>query len=184
MLRLAAAVVALLLVLALVPTLAAADEPDVRVEADGDPAAFFVDGFSLHVAVVGPWRRFDFGCYSVDEPGFLHGNDGWSVQMRGYGVNWDYFLDASSYTGFFAGLGVNLIVRTYALDSAAMSVARHQIIVGPHFGWRFQLTQHFYVEPWLAIEYAYRGDDVTIAGQKFDDRPYALFPTLYAGWRF
>jgi hypothetical protein len=169
------------LLLIALPLRAHAGEP-VHVEADGDPAAFFVDGFSLHVAVVGPWQRLDFGCYSIDEPHFLHGQDGWSTEMRGYGLNWDYFFFADG--GLFAGLGVNLVVRTYLLDDAGLSAERHQLIVGPHLGWRFWLGDHLYLAPWLAVEYAYRGDEVRLANQRFDDRPYVIFPTVYMGWRF
>jgi hypothetical protein len=177
------AVAALLLVLA-APTLAAAAEPDapLGVEVDGDPAAFVVDGFSLHVGVVGPWRRIDFGVFSIDEPAFLHGNEGWSTELRGWGLNWE--LIGALGPGFFAGVGATLAIRSYALDGSGMSVERHQLLVGPHVGWRFQLGRHLYLSPWLAVEYAYRGDAVTIAGKRFDDRPYVIFPTVYLGWRF
>jgi hypothetical protein len=178
----AAPLVLLLLSSVAAASAASAEEPPVRVEVDGDPAAYFVDGFSLHVAVVGPWKRLDFGCYSVDEPTFLHGNEGWSVHLRGYGFTWDYFVSGDD--GFFAGVGVNLVVRTYVLDATSRVAERHQLLVGPHIGWRFMLGEHFYLAPWLAVEYAYRGEEVTLDGETFDDRPYVIFPTLYAGWRF
>lgn len=161
---------------------ASAASADVRVEVDGDPAAFFVDGYSLHVAVVGPWRRLDLGCYAVDEPGFLHGQDGWDVSLRAWTLGWDYFVSGED--GFFAGLSAALAVRTYALAGTQLAVERHQLLVGPHIGWRFMLGAHFYLEPWLAVQYAYRGDAVTLDGRSFDDRPYVIFPTVYAGWRF
>jgi hypothetical protein len=161
---------------------ARADEPPFHVEMDGDPAAFFVDGFSLHVAALGPWHRIDFGCYAVDEPGFLHGNDGWNVELRGYEASWETFFSGDG--GLFAGLGAHLVIRTYALAGTGLAEERHQLLVGPHVGWRFWLGPHFYLEPWLALMYAYRGDAVTLAGKTFDDHPYAIFPTVYAGWRF
>jgi hypothetical protein len=179
MLRAAAAAFVVLLA----TSAASADErPGVRVEVDGDPAAFFVDGYSLHVAVVGPWRRLDLGCYAVDEPGFLHGNDGWDVELRAWTLGWDYFVSGED--GFFAGVSAALAIRTYALAGTQLAVERHQLLVGPHIGWRFMLGPHFYLEPWLAVQYAYRGDAVTLGGETFDDRPYVIFPTVYAGWRF
>jgi len=181
--KLAAAVSMLVLAAHAAPV--AADEPPaepVRVEVDGDPAAFFVDGFSLHVAVVGAWRRIDFGVFSIDEPAFLHGNDGWSTELRGWGMNWEFLGGLGA--GFFAGVGATFAIRTYRLDGSDLSVERHQLLVGPHIGWRFQLGRHLYLSPWLAVQYAYRGDEVTLAGERFDDRPYVIFPTVYLGWRF
>jgi hypothetical protein len=182
MLRAAVALAAVTL-LASAPIAAAHERPaSVRVEVDGDPAAFFVDGYSLHVAVVGAWRRLDLGCYAVDEPGFLHGNDGWDVSLRAWTLGWDYFVSGED--GFFAGVSAALAIRTYALTGTQLAVERHQLLVGPHIGWRFMLGAHFYLEPWLAVQYAYRGDEVTLGGETFDDRPYVIFPTVYAGWRF
>src|SRR4051812_31051758 len=120
-------------VVLLATSAASADErPGVRVEVDGDPAAFFVHGYSLHVAVVGPWRRLDLGCYAVDEPGFLHGNDGWDVELRAWTLGWDYFVSGED--GFFAGLSAALAIRTYALAGTQLAVERHQLLVGPHIG--------------------------------------------------
>src|SRR5258705_10517109 len=124
---------ALALVILLAATSAArADEAAVRVEVDGDPAAFFVDGYSLHVAVVGPWRRFDLGCYAVDEPGFLHGNDGWNVELRAWTLGWDYFVSGED--GFFAGLSAALAIRTYAPSGTHLPAEPHQLLARPHTG--------------------------------------------------
>jgi hypothetical protein len=155
MCRAAAAV--LVLLLALPGSARAAEAPDerVRVEVDGDP---------------------------FDEPGFLHGNEGWSTQIRGYGMNWE--LIGALGPGFFAGVGATFLIRTYTYDASATAVERHQVFVGPHIGWRFELTRHLYVAPSLAVQYAYRGDEVTVNGETFDDKPYVIFPTVYLGWKF
>jgi hypothetical protein len=182
MLRLALLGISLLVASAVARADERPDERAVRVEVDGDPAAYFVDGYSLHVAVVGAWQRIDLGCYAVDEPGFLHGNEGWDVSLRAWTLGWEHFFSGDD--GFFAGLSVAVAVRTYALAGTTLAVERHQLLVGPHVGWRFMLGAHFYLEPWLAVQYAYRGDAVTLDGRRFDDRPYVVFPTLYAGWRF
>jgi hypothetical protein len=165
----------------------AADTPPaivspIGVEVDGDPAAFFIDGFSLHVAVTGPWRRLDLGVYAIDEPKLIYGQDGWRTELRAWGLGWEAVGGLGP--GFFAGVTAQLAVRTYIHEASETVVERHQLFVGPHIGYRIMLGDHFYLAPWLAVLYAYRGDEVTVAGDRFDDVPYVIFPTVYAGWKF
>jgi hypothetical protein len=60
-----------------------------QVEVETDPFAFALNGFSLHLASVMGNLRFSVGTFGIDVPRFFHGEDAWSVKMRGVGVKGD-----------------------------------------------------------------------------------------------
>jgi hypothetical protein len=117
------AIFAALLVL-LSPSRAAA-----QVEVEIDPAAYALNGFSLHVArVFGP-TRLNVGTFGIDVPRVFHGNDGWRSRMRGAGVKWDYL--GSNPDGFFVGAESQYMRMEYTLRASGERRKRDAPGIGP-----------------------------------------------------
>lgn len=153
-----------------------------QVEVEVDPFAYALGGFSLHVAGFLGSQRFSVGTFGIDVPRFLHGDDDWSVVMRGAGIKWD-FLGADS-DGFFLGADANYMRMSYTLDEAARTEKQDEYTVGLRGGYRWPIGRsRFYLTPWIGVGYS-SGDDVTIEGSTFEHSPINVFPTVHVGWRF
>lgn len=155
---------------------------DAQVEVEADPLAYALNGYSLHAAgILGPYR-LSIGTFGIDVPRFFHGEDDWSVVMRGAGVKWD-FLGARP-DGFFVGADAGYMRMSYTLEPAAQTEKRNEYNVGVRGGYRLSIGRSsFYVAPWVGVGYSF-GDDVTVGERTFQHNPIVVFPTFHVGWRF
>jgi hypothetical protein len=154
-----------------------------KVEIEVDPIAYAFNGFSLHVAKVFGSVRANVGTFGIDVPTAYHGNEGWNSTMRGAGVKLDNL--GSSIDGFFVGVEGGYMRNRYALAASSETVERDVIGIGVRGGYRLPLGKSgLYLAPWVGLGYNFHGDDVVIAGEKFERTPIGVFPTVHVGWRF
>jgi hypothetical protein len=153
-----------------------------QVEVEADPFAYALNGYSLHVAGILDRFRFSVGTFGIDVPRFFHGEDDWSVVMRGAGIKWDYL--GAHVDGFFVGADAGYMRMSYTLDEAAETERANELNVGVRGGYRLPIGRSgLYLAPWVGIGYSF-GDDVTIDGRTFAHSPINVFPTVHVGWRF
>jgi hypothetical protein len=154
-----------------------------HADAEIDPIAYVLSGYSLHVGFGWDRARVDLGAFALDVPEFIHGDDAFDVSFHGYGVKFQYFLFAEQ-RGLFVGVDSALVrnlVRRRGTDLAALDV---QVTAGVNAGYRFELGAGFYFTPWLGLGYAFESDDVTLDGETFEQQPALVFPAIHLGYRF
>jgi len=154
-----------------------------QVEVEADPIAWALNGYSLHVAKLFGQLRVNVGAFGVDVPTALHGNDGWESTMRGAGVKIDYL--GASRDGFFMGVEGGYMRYNYLRTGEIAPVGRDVLGAGVRGGYRLLLGgRGLYVVPWVGVGYNINGDDVVVAGERFDRSAITVFPTVHLGWRF
>jgi hypothetical protein len=153
-----------------------------QVEVEADPFAYALNGFSLHVAGILGSYRFSVGTFGIDVPRFFHGEDDWSLVMRGAGIKWDYL--GARPEGFFVGADAGYFRMSYTLVTDAETEKRNEYNVGVRGGYRLPIGRSgLYLAPWVGIGYSF-GDDVRIGERTFEHSPISIFPTVHVGWRF
>ena len=166
------------LAMALLAPIAAHAEWDAEV----DPIAFALRGYSAHVGYRVNHMRADLGLYRADVPEAWNGNNGWTERTNGIGVKLDCI---GSNQGFFSGIEANYGRTKYTLRYSAQSMARSAPDAGGRAGYRFMLSRsHLYIAPWVGVDYTFGQIGARIAGRKFDEKRLGLFPTVHLGWRF
>lgn len=154
-----------------------------HADAEVDPTAYALDGYSLHVGVGYARVRLDIGAYAMAIPNFVHGNDDFNVAMDGYGAKLQYFPFGEQVGGF---IGIDGGVMRLNVGRKGTDLARRdkQVGVGIDAGWRFNLGAGFYATPWLGVGYAFGTDDVTLAGKTFESSKVSVFPAVHVGYGF
>ncbi|MCC5809667.1 MAG: hypothetical protein JJU06_04760 [Ectothiorhodospiraceae bacterium] len=154
-------------------------------ELEADPFAYLVDGYSAHVAKVlgeGQWR-LQLGAFGAEIPEWFHGDDDFELRTRGVTLKVDYFPSGGA-SGFFVGADADAQRVRYRLDETGQTRRQTLAALGPRIGYRFEFGQHLYVTPWVSVRYVFNADDVSIAGNRFREQSYTIFPTAHIGWRF
>lgn len=153
-----------------------------QVEVEADPFAYALNGFSLHLAGIIDSYRFSVGTFGIDVPRFFHGEDEWTVVMRGVGAKLDFL--GSSPHGLFAGADVGYMRMSYTLDDIAVTENRNEVNVGVRAGYRLSIGRSpFFLSPWVGAGYSF-GDDVKIGEHTFEKSRISIFPTVHVGFRF
>ena len=152
------------------------------VELETDPVALFLKGGSGHVALAFDHVRFNLGVFGAQVPKFFHGNDGWTQSSLGVSAKFDYF--GSDVRGLFAGLELNVARSRFTLDETGQHVRGLDVSVGPRIGYRFAVTDHLYITPWVGVSYSLYQDEAVIDGREFELSPFGFFPTVHLGYRF
>jgi len=167
-------------------------EPEPRREADAsrfhadaeiDPTAYVLAGYSLHVGLGWDRARLDLGAFALDVPAFVHGNDDFDASFNGYGVKVQYFL-FDEQRGAFVGVDgavIRSLVRRSGTDLASLDT---QGSAGVNAGYRFDLGAGFYITPWIGFGAVFGADDVTLAGETFEQSSWLVFPAIHLGYRF
>jgi hypothetical protein len=151
-------------------------------DAEVDPIAFALSGYSAHAGYRVNHLRADLGVYGAEVPEVWHGNKGWTERTNGIGAKLDW---AGSDRGLFAGLEADYNRTKYTLRYAAQSVSRSAPAVGGRAGYRFVLGRsRLYIAPWVGVDYTFGEIGASIGGRKFDEKRIGLFPTVHLGWRF
>ena len=152
------------------------------VELETDPVALFLRGGSGHVALAFDHVRLNLGVFGARVPKFFHGNDGWTQSTLGMSAKFDYF--GSDVRGLFAGLELNVTRNRYTLDETGQHVMGADVAVGPRIGYRFAVTDHLYITPWVGVSYSVYQDAVAVDGRAFETSRFGFFPTVHLGYRF
>ncbi len=154
-------------------------------EAEADPTAYALKGFSVHVGhpISDGRSRVQFGAFGAETPVWIHGNRGFSEYSRGVTVKVDYFPVRRS-GGPFVGFDSNYSRVRYELDKTHERTYRNIAGLGPRIGYRFNLGKSLYVSPWVSVDYQCNARNVPISGQTFHQGRYAVFPAVHLGWQF
>ncbi|MFP2961700.1 hypothetical protein ACLEPN_28830 [Myxococcus sp. 1LA] len=56
--------------------------------------------------------------------------------------------------------------------------------MGPRIGYRFVVTDHLYITPWVGVSYSGHQEAVAIDGREFELSRFGFFPAVHLGWRF
>jgi hypothetical protein len=154
-----------------------------HADAEIDPTAYVLKGFSLHVGLGWKHWRLDLGNFALAVPQFFHGNSDYDVSFDGYGAKLQYFLFAEQ-TGGFLGIdgGANkLYLERRGTDLAARQT---QYGLGVDAGWRFRITSGLYLTTWAGLSYVFNAHDVTLADSTYKRQPLSPFAALHIGYRF
>jgi hypothetical protein len=154
-------------------------------EAEADPTAYGLKGFSAHVGhpIVDGRSRLQFGAFAAETPEWIHGNSGFTEDSRGITLKFDYFPLRPS-GGLFFGADSNYARVCYKLNQTHERTHRNMVGLGPRVGYRFNFGKHLYVSPWVSVDYQFNAKNVTISGKTFHEVRYGVFPAAHLGWRF
>jgi hypothetical protein len=154
-------------------------------EVEADPTAYALSGYSVHVAdaIFDGKSRLQLGAFGAETPEWIHGNSGWTEKSHGVTFKFDYFL-LHPLSGLFVGADSNYSRVRYELDQTHERDYRNIAALGPRMGYRFNLGEHFYISPWVSVDYQFNAKDVTISGKTFHEKKYSVFPAVHFGWRF
>ncbi|MCL4223646.1 MAG: hypothetical protein KJZ91_04145 [Myxococcales bacterium] len=155
----------------------------LRADAEVDPTAYALGGYSLHVGAGAGRLRVDLGAFALDVPGFIHGNDGFAAAFHGYGAKLQAFASPQQ-RGGFVGVGLGLVRFTVTRDGTQLAHDAREVSVDVHAGWRLDLPARFYATAWLAVGRSLGAGDVTLDGATFARSPWMVFPALHVGHRF
>ena len=152
-----------------------------QLEVELDPIAFAMGGYSLHLAHGLGSTRLDIGVFGLDVPESIHGNRGWTQAFDGVGLKWDYV--GTDPFGLFVGLDGGYMRNRYSRRGEAGSELRDVTGLGVRAGYRFRLTDSFYVVPWVSVSRLFGAHDVHMGQGAFSTRTLQVFPTVHVGWR-
>lgn len=154
-----------------------------HADAELDPTAYVLDGFSIHVGLAWKRWRFDLGNYAMALPRFVHGNSDYDVSFDGFGAKLQYFLFAEQAGGFVGvdGGANRLLLQRRGTDLAAR---QRQYGLGAHAGWRFRMTAGLYLTLWAALSYTFNPHDVSLAGSTFTNHHLTPFAAVHVGYQF
>ncbi|MFO7180135.1 MAG: hypothetical protein DIU78_015660 [Pseudomonadota bacterium] len=154
-----------------------------HVDAEVDPTAYVLDGYSLHVGVGYERLRVDLGAYAMKLPAFVHGHDDLDVSFDGFGIKLQYFPFAEQ-TGGFVGVDAGLARPLVAKPAQQLAERHTEVAVGVNFGWRFHIVSGFYATTWLGLGYTLNPHDVTLGDSKYEAIRFTVFPAVHLGHQF
>ena len=154
-------------------------------EVESDPTAYALKGFSAHLGhpILNGRFRLQLGAFGAETPEWIHGNGGFTENSRGGTLKIDCF-PLRPLSGLFFGADSNYSRVRYELDATHQRAYRNIGALGPRVGYRFDISKHFYVSPWVSVDYQFNAGDISIAGKRFHERKYSIFPAVHVGWRF
>lgn len=155
----------------------------LHADAEVDPTAYVLDGFSLHVGVGYRRLRVDLGAYAMKLPQALHGHDELDVSFTGYGIKLQYFLFGEQ-TGGFVGLDGGVARLTVAKPDMRLAERDTQVGVGVNFGWRFAITDALYATAWLGLGANASTRTVMFGDTTYEPSKLTVFPAVHLGYRF
>lgn len=166
---------------------ATGDSPTARggfhADAEVDPTAYILEGFSIHVGLGWQRWRLDLGNFAMAVPHFVHGNSDYDVSFDGYGAKLQYFLFEEQSGGF---VGVDGGINRMYLERKGTDLAarQSQYSAGVDAGWRFPIVSGLYATIWAGLGYTFHASDVTLADSTYKAQPWTPFAALHVGYRF
>jgi hypothetical protein len=155
--------------------------PAYHVDAEVDPTAYVLSGYSLHLGVGYRRVRLDLGAYAMALPSFASPNDAFDASFDGFGAKLQLFL-LEEQTGPF--VGVDAGVSRLLVERSGQAERQTQIGTGAHAGWRIGLPAGFYATPWIGVTYIWNTAPVSLAGATFEPSRVTVFPAIHLGYRF
>lgn len=169
------------------PSLASEDRDSrprwFHADAEVDPTAYVLSGYSLHVGIGYRHVRLDLGAFAMDLPSFVHGNEGFQSSFNGYGMKLHVFPFAEQ-QGPFVGVDGGTARMEATWEATGETRQQRQFSAGVHAGWRIGLPAGFYATPWIGVSYAFGAGDITIRGATYKASPVSVFPAIHLGYRF
>ena len=166
---------------------AAADPPQLHVEAD--PLPLIRGGYVLQVGVRpagSPWR-IAVASFALDVPDpavQVGGNDGFHLRVRPSAAIYvlRYFPGRD---GWLVGGALRYLRLRYTHDDAPgargdLSTVSPELIAGYHW---HPTRAGFYVQPWVGLAVlAWTSADAAVDGRAYDGLPIQPFATVNLGW--
>lgn len=156
---------------------------NLHADAEVDPTAYVLDGYSVHVGVGYKRLRVDLGAYAMKLPKAVHGHDDLDVSFDGFGVKLQYFLFAEQ-TGGFVGVDGGVARPMVAKPAMQLAERNTEFGIGVNFGWRFDIAGGFYATTWLGLGYTLNAHDVMLGDSKYEASRFTVFPAVHLGYRF
>ncbi len=160
-----------------------------RFEAEIDPIAYVLKGYSLHGIFVKNRLRTDLGLFGIEQPEGYSGNDGYQVKSNGVGLKVNYLLDKKEH--WFSGLGVGYTNNEIVKKEAQQSDRQGVMSVGAHIGYRWFLFgkkenawRNLYLTPWMSVDYNMPVTSVKFESEGYLQKAFSIFPTVHIGYRF
>lgn len=148
-----------------------------------DPFAYGLNGYSLHVGAQGNGFRFQVGAFEAEYPDEFKENDDFDVTQGGYGIKLDYY--GKSTDGAFIGIEYGKTTGDYELKSSGNTEEQTLNFVGIRTGYKYSVTNAFYVTPWIAIDkYTSDTSNIVIDNETYRTNSWQIFPTLHLGYEF
>jgi hypothetical protein len=165
------------------PPAASVTPARLHVDAEVDPTAYVLSGYSLHLGL--GWRRvrLDLGAFAMALPGFAVSNDAFDVSFHGFGAKLQVFPFAEQ-RGGFVGIDSALAWQLAQRSEGDLAATTRQVTLGVNVGWRFMLGEHLYVTPWVGVSRAFGARDVTLAGSTYQPQKVLVFPAIHVGYKF
>lgn len=164
-------------------TNAPAPASSFHADAEVDPTAYVLDGYSVHVGIGHRRLRVDLGAYAMKLPKAVHGHDDLELSFDGYGVKVQYFLFAEQ-RGGFVGVDGGVMRPTVAKPDMQLAERNTELGIGVNAGWRFAITDAFYATTWLGVSYNVNPHTVMLGTSKYEGSHITVFPAVHLGYRF
>jgi hypothetical protein len=160
-----------------------------RFEAEVDPIAYALKGYSLHGIYVKNHFRTDLGVFGIEQPEGYSGNKGYKVKSDGVGLKVNYLLDKKEH--WFSGLGVGYANNKIVQEETQQSARQGVVSVGAHIGYRWFLLgkkenawHNLYLTPWMSVDYNMPLQSVKFESEGYSQKAFSIFPTVHIGYRF
>ena len=170
-----------LALLLLLPAVATASP--VHADAEVDPTAYVLSGYSLHVGVGYEHLRVDLGNFALAVPRAIHGNDAFDIAFDGFGVKLQWFPLAEQ-RGLVIGVDAAVARVLVARRDSDLAVRDGQLQAGVDIGYRFAIARGVYVTPWLGVARAFGARTVMLDGATYTPQRTLVFPAIHVGVAF
>jgi hypothetical protein len=165
----------------LIPATATA-EP-VHADAEVDPTAYVLSGYSLHVGLGYQRLRLDLGNFALAVPRAIHGNDAFDIGFDGFGAKLQWFPLAEQ-RRLVVGVDAAVAHVRVARRDTELAVSDGQLQAGVDVGYRFAIAHGIYVTPWLGIGHAFGARTVMLGGATYVPQRTLVFPAIHLGVAF
>jgi hypothetical protein len=159
-----------------------AQETKLHADAEIDPLAYALNGYSLHVGIGYRAFRLDIGAFAMDVPHFIHGNTQFEYAAHGFGLKLQYFFSGKQ-SGIFAGIDTTTGHGLVQRRQSDLARRDRQFSVGANVGYRIPIVGGLYVTPWIGLGYEFLADDITLGERKFESSPIVPFAAIHIGYR-
>ena len=176
--RMTRLVLALLFV---IPTAATASP--VHADAEVDPTAYVLSGYSLHVGLGYERLRLDVGNFALAVPRAIHGNDAFDIGFDGFGAKLQWFPLAEQ-RRLVVGVDAGFAHVRVARRGTDLAVRDAQLQAGVDVGYRFAIARGVYVTPWLGLGHAFGARTVMLGGATYVPQRTLVFPAIHLGVAF
>jgi hypothetical protein len=171
------------LVILLVLARTAAASPAFHADAEVDPTAYALSGYSLHVGIGIDRARLDLGNFALAVPEFVHGNTAFDIAFDGYGAKLQLFPFAEQ-RGLVVGIDAAYTHVLVARRDTTMAVRDGQLQAGVNIGYRLPLVDRLYATAWLGVGHAFGARTVTLDGASYEPARLVVFPAIHVGYAF